>query len=392
MHRFESDVVISGIGQSQVGRRLNRGGLDLTVEAAKEALADSGLDRSSINGLSAYPSMHADPGFGPVSVYEVKEAMRLDLDWIVGMPHSMGQFGPLIEGAMAISAGLADHVLCYRTMTESTAQGTAPRSTVTGRKRDSLNQTIEYFVPYGLPSASSWVALYMQRYMHEFGATKEQFGGLVTTERKHAALNPKAIYTDPMSLDDYLGARMISDPIALYDCDAPVDGSTVVILSRRDAVPRPDRSVGIEAVGAGMRTSAYWDQSEDMIQMAATSAGRQLWSRTDLKPDDVDVALLYDGFSYLTIMWLEAMGFCGLGEGAAFVEGGERITFGGQLPLNTQGGHLSGGRLHGFGMLHEACLQVRGDARGRQVEGAQLAAASAGGGPLAACMLLSAPR
>jgi acetyl-CoA acetyltransferase len=392
VHHFESDVVISGIGQSAVGRRLGRSGLDLTLEAAVEALADAGLEREQINGVSAYPSMHADPGFGPVSVYELKEAMGLDLNWIVGMPHSMGQFGPVMESAMAISAGLADHVLCYRTMTESTAQGAANRAAVTGRKRESLNQTIEYFMPYGLPSASSWVALYMQRYMHQYGATKEQFGGLVTTERAHARNNPKAVYTDPMSLDDYLNARMISDPVALFDCDAPVDGSTVLLLSRKDAAPDPSRAVGIESMGAGMRVSSYWDQSPDMVQMAGTGAGEQLWSRTDLKPSDVDVALLYDGFSYLAIMWLEALKFCGVGEGAAFVEGGSRITYGGDLPLNTQGGHLSGGRLHGFGMLHEACLQVRGEAGARQVAGAELAAASAGGGPLAAAMLLSAPR
>ncbi|AFR49487.1 thiolase C-terminal domain-containing protein [Gordonia sp. KTR9] len=391
MHHFESDVVISGIGQSAVGRRLGRSGLDLTVEATRVALADAGLTRAEVNGLSAYPSMHDDPGFGPVSVYELKEALRLDLDWIVGMPHSMGQFGPIIEGAMAISSGLADHVLCYRTMTESTAQGAAGRAAVTGRPRASLNQTVEYFMPYGLASAAPWVALYMQRYLHEFGASREQFGGLAVAQRKHAMLNPKALFREPMSIEDYLGARMISDPVSLYDCDVPIDGSTVVILSRKDACPRPEASVGIEAVGAGMRVSAYWDQSPDMIQMAATGAAQRLWQRTDLSPSDVDVALLYDGFSYLAITWLEALGFCGRGEGAAFVEGGERISLGGQLPVNTQGGHLSGGRLHGFGMLHEACLQVRGQADRRQVAGAELAVATAGGGPLAGCLLVSSP-
>jgi acetyl-CoA acetyltransferase len=392
VHHFESDVVISGIGQSEVGRRLGRTGLDLTLEAAIEALEDAGLEREQLNGLAAYPSMHDDPGFGPVSVYELKEAMGLDLDWIVGMPHSMGQFGPIVEAAMAISAGLADHVLVYRTMTESTAQGLGNRASVTGRKRARLNQTIEYFVPYGIPSASSWVAMYMRRYMHTYGATKEQFGGLVTTARAHARNNPKAIYTEPMTLDDYLGARMISDPIALYDCDAAVDASTVLLLSRKGLEPQPAKAVGIEAMGMGMKVSSFWDQSPDMIQMAGTGAGERLWSRTDLKPADVDVALLYDGFSYLTIMWLEALQFCGRGEGASFVEGGSRITYGGELPLNTQGGHLSGGRLHGFGMLHEACLQVRNDAGARQVPGAELAVAAAGGGPLGACLLVSAPR
>jgi acetyl-CoA acetyltransferase len=392
VHHFESDVVISGVGQSALGRRLGRTAVDLTVEAAIEALADAGLEKSDINGLAAYPSMHDDPGFGPLSVYELKEAMALQLNWIVGMPHSMGQFGPVIEAAMAISSGLADHVLCYRTMTESTAQGTSNRASVTGRRRTKLNQTIEYFLPFGMPSSSSWVAMYMRRYMHEFGATKEQFGGLVTTVRKHAANNPNALYTEPMSLDDYLNARPITDPIGLYDCDAAMDGSTVLLLSRRGAAPDSSRAVGIAALGGGMKVSTYWDQSPDMITMAGKSAGEQLWSRTDLRPADVDVGLLYDGFSYLTIMWLEALGFCGRGEAAAFVEGGNRITYGGELPLNTQGGHLSGGRLHGFGMVHEACLQVRGEAGARQVEGAEVAAAAAGGGPLGAAMLLTAPR
>lgn len=392
MHHFESDVVITGIGQSAVGRRLGRTGLDLTVEAAAAALADAGLDRRDVDGISAYPSMHDDPGFGPVSVYELKEAMGLELDWIVGMPHSMGQFGPVIEAAMAISCGLADHVLCYRTMTEATAQGAANRAAVSGRRRGRLNQTLEYLVPFGMPSAAGWVAMYMRRYMYEFGATKEQFGGLVTTLRRHAANNPRALYREPMSLDDYLGARPICDPIGLYDCDAAMDGSTVLLLSRRDAAPDPGRAVGIAAMGAGMKVSAYWDQSPDMIEMAGAGAAKQLWSRTDLTPADVDVAQLYDGFSYLAIMWLEALGFCGRGEGAAFVEGGSRITYGGPLPLNTQGGHLSGGRLHGFGMAHEACLQVRGEAGARQVAGAEVAVASAGGGPLGAAMLLTAPR
>jgi acetyl-CoA acetyltransferase len=389
---FESDVVISGVGQSAVGRRLGRSGIDLTLEAALEALTDAGLGPSDIDGLATYPSVHPDPGFGPVSVHELKEAMRLRLNWLIGTPHCAGPLAPVIEGAMAVSAGLADHVLCFRTVTESSAQGQASRSSVVGRKRESLNQTLEYLMPFGIPSAASWVAMYMQRYMHEYGATKAQFGGLVTTLRAHAATNPKALFRDPMSLDDYLGCRKISDPISLYDCDAPTDGSTVVILSRRGATSSHDQAVGIEAVGTAMHVSSYWDQSPDMVHMAAYGAGQRLWSRTDLKPADVDVALLYDGFSFLAVMWLEALGFCGTGEGASFVEGGERITFGGALPINPHGGQLSGGRLHGLGMLHEACLQVRGLAHGRQVAGAEVAAVSAGGGPLAGSVLVSAPR
>jgi len=125
-----------------------------------------------------------------------------------------------------------------------------------------------------------------------------------------------------------------------------------------------------------------------MTQTAAASAGAHMWSRTDLKPSDVDVANLYDGFTVLTLFWLEGMSFCGKGEGGPFVEGGTRIGLDGELPLATSGGQLSAGRLHGFGHLYEACLQLRGQADERQVKDAKVAAVSAGAGPLASCLLL----
>jgi acetyl-CoA acetyltransferase len=124
--------------------------------------------------------------------------------------------------------------------------------------------------------------------------------------------------------------------------------------------------------------------------MAARDAAAMLWSRTDLKPRDVDIAELYDGFSFLTIVWLEALGFCPKGEGGRFIEGGKRIALDGELPLNTNGGQLSAGRLHGYGFLHEACIQLRGEAGARQVaRQPQVAAVGVGGGPLGGCVLLT---
>ncbi len=123
--------------------------------------------------------------------------------------------------------------------------------------------------------------------------------------------------------------------------------------------------------------------------MASADAAAELWSRTDLTPSDVDVAELYDGFTFLTIAWLEALGFCGEGEAGPFVEGAERIALDGQLPVNTYGGQLSAGRMHGYWVLHEACLQLRGEAGERQVKNAEVAAVSNGGGPIAGCMLLT---
>ena len=143
-------------------------------------------------------------------------------------------------------------------------------------------------------------------------------------------------------------------------------------------------------MGTALRGRPSWDQFDDLTTMALRDASAMLWNRTELTHADVDVAELYDGFSFIALAWLEALGFCGKGEGGPFVDGGTRIALDGQIPLNTQGGQLSGGRLHGFGFLHEACLQLRGEAGARQVPGLpQVAVAAAGCGPLGGCLLLT---
>jgi len=161
-------------------------------------------------------------------------------------------------------------------------------------------------------------------------------------------------------------------------------------VSRAEHAADLDHPVArVEAVGTALRGRPSWDQFDDLTTMAARDAGAHLWSRTDLTPADVDVAELYDGFSFLAMTWIEALGFCARGEGGPFVEGGHRISLDGELPLNTNGGQLSGGRLHGFGFLHEACLQLRGEAGERQVAGAEVAVVGNGGGPIAGAMLFT---
>jgi acetyl-CoA acetyltransferase len=163
-----------------------------------------------------------------------------------------------------------------------------------------------------------------------------------------------------------------------------------VIVSRAD-LARDLRKppLRIEAVGSAVHGRYSWDQFDDLTSMAARDAAAMMWARTELRPSDVDVAELYDGFSFLTLAWLEAMGFCGRGEAGPFVEGGARIALDGELPLATQGGQLSGGRLHGLGFLHEACVQLWGEGGHRQVAGdPSVAAVGVGGGPVAGCLLL----
>jgi len=248
---------------------------------------------------------------------------------------------------------------------------------------------MQWILPFGAFSGPNWMGLYARRHMHEYGTTREQIAQITLNARRNAALNPKAVLTGDLTLEDYMSSPMISDPLCLYDCDIAIDGATAVIISDAAYAPdAPKQALHFEAVGSALNGRASWDQWEDMTTTAAMSAGKHLWSRTDLKPGDVDVAQLYDGFTILSLYWLEGLQFCGKGESGAFVEGGERIGLTGELPLATSGGQLSAGRLHSFGHLYEACLQLRGTAGERQVPGAKVAAVSAGAGPLASCLLL----
>jgi acetyl-CoA acetyltransferase len=340
------------------------------------------------------------PGFAGPTTPEVQDAMGLSLNWHDGGGEGAGQMRAVISASLAVAAGLARHVLVYRTVSEGTAQGTGGRQGIGGGGGGSggvprFGSFMQWSLPFGAVSAANWIAMVGQRRMHEFGLTREQLGQIAINNRANAALNPKAIYTDPLTMDDYLSARMISTPLCLYDCDAPCDGATAVIVSHRDFAGDLDHpAVHINAVGTALRGRPSWDQFDDITTMAARDAGASMWERTDLKPTDVDTAQLYDGFSVLTITWLEALGFCGRGESGPFIEGGSNIARDGLLPLNTAGGQLSGGRLHGFGLIHEACVQLRGEGGPRQVvrpggRDVEVAAVANGGGPIAGTMLLT---
>ncbi len=391
---LERRAAITGIGQSAVGRRLDVDPLLLTADACLEAIADAGLDRSDIDGLSTYPggAVPGAPGFSGAGITEVQDMLRLDLNWFCGGPELPGQLGAVINACMAVATGLARHVLCFRTVWESTAQGGGRRAGIgtSGGGRFRAGGFMQWTLPYGAASAAVWIAMMAKRHFHEFGTTREQMAQIALNARRNAALNPKAVYRAPMTLDDYLSARMISEPFCLYDCDAPVDGSTAIIVSAVDAA-RDCRRVPlrVEAVGSALHGRPSWDQFDDLTTMALRDAGRMLFARTDLRPADVDVAELYDGFSFIAMCWLEALGFCGKGESGPFIADGRAIALDGVIPLNTHGGQLSAGRLHGFGFMHEAALQLWGEAGSRQVKGdPRVAVAAAGGGPLGGCLLL----
>jgi acetyl-CoA acetyltransferase len=376
--KFEHRVIVSGVGLSETGRRLDRNGLDLALDAALAAIADAGLQRSDVDGLASMP-------FGDRPPEEMVDALGLELDWMGGA-NAGAQLGVLMNAAMAIASGLCRHVLVYRSVSRlggmlGSASGDLPEPT----------GPWEWHVPFHEYSAVNLMAMQARRHMHEYGTSKEQLGWVALTGRRHAALNDRAVMRSTMTMEDYLDAPMISDPLGRLDCDLPIDGAVGIVLSSADgAADCPNPPVRLEAVGCANHDTHGWEPRLDFPAMGAADAAAQMWSRTDLTPADVDVAELYDGFSILTLSWLEALGFCGAGEAGAFVEGGQRIGLGGALPLNTYGGQLSAGRLHGFWLFHEAVLQLRGHAGPRQVPGAEVAVTSAGGGFRCGCILLTA--
>jgi acetyl-CoA acetyltransferase len=388
--RPERRVVISGLGQSAVGRKLGRSGLQLSLDAITAAVADAGLTLTDVDGLATYPGpiVNYVPGLVGPDLYEVQDALRLSLGWHLSTPQGGAQVAPVIEAVLAVAGRLCRHAVVFRTVTESSGQAGGARGGV-GAALAEVDGPLSWLLSVGALSPANWAALHAHRSMHEYGLTKEQLGWVAIAERRHAARNPDAVFTEPITMEDYLGARPISSPLSLLDCDIPVDGAVAVVISAADTAAGLRRPVRLEAMGGAMRHRPLWDQWDDLTTMAAHDAAAQLWSRTDLTAADLDMAQIYDGFSIFVPMWLEALGVCGPGEGGPFVEGGKRIDLGGDLPVNTWGGQLSGGRLHGYGFLAEAIRQLRGEAGARQVAGAEVGAVGVGGGPIGGALLLT---
>jgi acetyl-CoA acetyltransferase len=396
MSYFEKDAIVSGLGISRIGRKTGIPGLELTMEAVREAIADAGLTPDDIDGFSTFGDTL------PSEVVDVlgNEATDVGIGFGTG-----GVLTPLMSAIAAVAEKRARHVLVYRTvqmlggaMTGQSASPliaplanppVEPRIPGTRRKLKPF-EDINALLAAHAYSAANWVAMHCRRHMALYGTTREQLGWLAINSRRNAGLNPRAAFRDPMTMDDYLTSRPISTPLGLFDCDVPIDGAIALVVSHADyAGDCPNPAVKIEAIG-GAYGSDGWFHRDDFPKMASSEAAAEMWSRTDLTPSDVDVAEIYDGFTFLTFAWLEALGFCGDGEAGPFVEGTTRIALDGQLPLNTYGGQLSAGRMHGYWLVHEACLQLRGQAGDRQLaRRPEVAVAAAGGGPIAGCMVLT---
>jgi len=376
--KFEDRAVVTGIGMSRLGRKLMVDPVALTVEAIRAAVTDAGLAMDDIDGLSTYPAGGADGGYSEGGVTAVETALGIRPSWHNGGPETPGATGSLIAAFLAVASGLCRHVVCFRTVWEST-YAELMRDSNGGATRRRVSGLEEYLAPYGVQAANT-VAMAASQHFARYGTTRETLGWIALNARANAALNPTAVYRTPLTMEQYLDSRPISTPLGLLDCDPLCDGSVAVVVSAADAAADlPNPAVRVEAVGMQITERIEWDQGVLSHEPHVLGPAAHLWSRTTLRPADVDVAELYDGFTFNCLSWIEALGFCEIGEAKDFLEGGKRIALDGEIPVNTHGGQLSHGRTHGMGLVHEAITQLRGNAGPRQVTGASTAVVSSGG-------------
>jgi acetyl-CoA acetyltransferase len=382
------EAYITGVGQSEVGVRLPRHPLLLTVDAVNVALKDAGLTLDQIDGVFSFPGKaQGYLAFSPVGTDELIEVLGIKSKWQMGAMEQPAQLSAIGMAAMAVKEGLCRHVICFRTVYE--AGGMANPAEYMPLQQKETSGFSQWTAPFWATSAACWTAQYAQRHVYKYGMTREQLAQIAINGSKNAMLNPnaRAITKEELTLDKYMDARMISTPLCLYDCDRFTDCSTVIIVSAGDALDEVSAQPVRIAAMSGSVNRYSWDQVE---WSAAYDAGPDLWKNTDYSVKDVDTVQFYDGFAFLPLTWFEGLGFCEKGEAHRFIEGGHRIARDGELPLNTGGGQLGAGRLHGFGFAHEAVTQLRGAAGPRQIPGdPKVAVATSGGGPLAAALLLA---
>src|SRR6201995_3085469 len=329
MTYFEKDAIVSGIGISRIGRRTGIPGRELTMEAVRGAIADAGLAPADIDGIAT---------LGATPAEEANAELRFEAPDCGSGFGPGGLLSPVMSACRAVSEKRARHVVVYRTI--QMLGGTVPVKQDENAPAPPLARMFDTpegetppvvgpmddvndLVAAQAYSAANWWALTCRRNMELYGTAKEQRGGLSVNSRRNAALNPRAVYRDPMSMADYLAARPVSLPFGLLDCDVPIDGSIAVVVSAADyASDCPHRAVKVEAVG-GSNGAGGWFHRADYPKMASADAAAQMWSRADLRPADLNLAELYDGFTFLTFAWLEALGILGAGEAGPFVAGGD---------------------------------------------------------------------
>ncbi len=378
------EVAIVGVGTSPVSRGGDPRVELLAVTACGNAMEDAGLNGRDIDGVFQYSF-----GWDSPDCHYIQQALGIpDLAAYI----DVGGMGPsglggALAGIMAVASGACDTAVVFRAISQSAGNTGSARGG--GAPAGAMGASFPFTMPYGYFPIIPAIGLMMRRRMAELGGSQEDYGYIAINARKWAAMNEHAILRDPITMDDYLNSRLLADPLRLLDCDYPVSGASATVITTaeraRDLRKRP---VAVDAIAYATGPNPDWLQAEDFIFGATRRCAERLWSRASVTANDVDLVELYDGFTHITISWIEALGFCGIGEAGDFLDKGRRIGPGGDAPLNTHGGQLAAGRLHGLAHLVEAVSQLRGECGERQVPDARVAVVTNAHGPQCGAVVL----
>jgi acetyl-CoA acetyltransferase len=368
----KNQAAVVGIGQTEFSKNSGRSELQLAAEAVRAAIQDSGLSPSDIDGTVTFTIDTND------ELALMRNVGISRMRWTSRTPFGGGGASATLEhAAAAVASGAADAVVVYRAFNERSGRRFGQPSNDTGRAG------VNWYRPYGLDTPAKMYSLWFQRYMHAFGLTNADFGLYTVAARRYAATNPNAwFYKRPITIDDHQNSRWIVEPILrLLDCCQESDGGVAMVVTSMDrAKDLRQPVVAIEAAAQGNLihgdvTFNYYDPDLTRFGEAEYTAA-QLWEITGLRPEDIDVAMIYENFSPVVFYQLEAFGFCGHGEARDFIAEGN-IDIDGKLPVNTNGGLLGEAYIHGINNILEGVRQIRGTAV-NQVDGAQHVLCAAG--------------
>ena len=386
MTGLRGKAAIVGIGATEFSKCSGRSEMRLALEATLAALADAGIPPAEVDGLATYTMDNN----GEAELFRAIGGR--DLTFFSRTSYGGGgACAPILHAAMAVATGAAKVVVCYRGMNErSQHRFGKPWAPETPTAENAL---FAYHLFHGLQTPAAQIALMMTRYMHETGATSEDFGRVSVAMRRHAAVNPAAMfYQRPITLDDYMNSRLIAEPFRLLDCCQESDGAVAVVVTTLDHArwlrqkPAVIAAAAQSSPGGMQMMSNYYRPNIAPFDEVALLA-RQLYAGARLTPADIQAAIIYDHFAPTVLPSLEALGFCKPGEARDFITDGA-IEFGGRLPVNTHGGQLGEAYIHGLNGVAEAVRQVRGTAI-LQVGGLQNVLVTAGSAVPSSGLVLS---
>ena len=358
-------AAIVGVGATEFSRQAGRTELQLACEAIRDALTDAGVKAADVDGIVSYT-------VDPVEETELVRSVGFqEVVFSSRVPYGGGgSMGTLLHAAAAIDSGAADVVVVYRAVRARSGSSRfgAPKTSPSPTSGHSGTTAMQWCLPYGVLTPASWMALNATRYMHAYGVASEDFGRAVVQLRAYAEANPAAWgYKRPMSLADHQASRWIAEPcIRLLDCCQETDGSVALIITSRE---RAGDLAEVPVMIGAATTAGLFEQEiasdhyrPDLSVMEGSVAlGKRLFDRSGFRRDEIDAAMIYDAFSPILLMQLEALGFCGPGEAKDFVADGN-LALDGSLPTNTNGGLIGEGYIHGLNLVLEAVRQLRGTA------------------------------